>query len=482
MKKILFTLFAAVLALPVIAQQANVNPVSVRVVDFAKEGGNVNVRLAVEVDGDNTRPTDSWRITPVIRSGANAQELGAMVINGNNKRKMSDRERVLEPATWEAAQPYATYNVEHRGVNTFTYATTFPFQEWMRGAVLTADAVKTSCVRELSYTDNIGTLAAPEPPAPYVITPHVAFITPQDTKERIIREEARVEFPVNVSRINPAFGANMSELGKIRETIEKVKANSSAPIKGIALIGYASPEGSYRNNERLARERVEALKQYVAGNFGVQSGVISTNSIPEDWEGLRRLVEAGNIEGKAAVLAIIDDFQDPDGKEASLKRGSNWSVLLRDYMPQLRRTEYRISFDANEATPYSKERALTEPAFMSQNELLRAANEYGLGTSEATRIFSFIERHFADDAVANNNVAAFKILRGDYASARLNLDLADRGMAPTLVNLGVVEMLNGNLDAAETYFKQASNDPQAALNLREIANLRENRRLIEEAK
>ena len=89
------------------------------------------------------------------------------------------------------------------------------------------------------------------------IHPHVAFITPQ-MEERKVREEsgrAYLDFPLNETTIYPEYRNNPAELAKIKRSIDLIKNDTNVVISHIDIHGYASPEGPYSNNERLARER-----------------------------------------------------------------------------------------------------------------------------------------------------------------------------------------------------------------------------------
>lgn len=468
MKKILFTALLAAFSFTTFAQRSGGDVVDVRLMKFDREAQTVTVEFNVEVDGKDVHTTDSWILTPKISTNAQSKLLPSVVINGNNKRKMAARAEKFGNSWY--GTPLIIQNFRSNYVLNIHYYFEVPYEEWMRNSVLVIDKRLVRCSRHTAFSQNLGVINAP---APHQIMPHPSFITPVNTPERVLTAEAFVDFPVNVSVIRPTFRNNASELEKINSTLQKVRNFNASQIKSIYLTGFASPEGPYNNNARLARERTEALKNHISRNYGIASEIITTNYVPEDWGGLRRMVVDSNIEGKAEVLAIIDSSAEPDAKEAELRRlngGRTFQTILRDMMPALRRTEYKVTFHSQEGAVVSKETALNEPELLNQYELFNAANQFGLNTPEAMRIYQFIERKFADDPVAQNNVAAFKITRGDFAGAKRNLDRASKNSGATIVNLGIIEMMNGNYDAAEKMFRQGASlgDPQATANLREI--------------
>ena len=100
---------------------------------------------------------------------------------------------------------------------------------------------------------------------PVVLQPVLAYVTPQAeaVKARTAAGSAYLDFPVNQTDIRPDYRNNPAELGKIRKGIEAVRGNKYATITAVSIKGYASPEGGYANNARLAEGRAEALLSYV---------------------------------------------------------------------------------------------------------------------------------------------------------------------------------------------------------------------------
>ena len=55
-------------------------------------------------------------------------------------------------------------------------------------------------------------------------------------------------------------------------------------ITSLSIKGYASPEGPYANNERLAKGRTEALVDYVRNLYSFPAGLATTSWEAEDWQ------------------------------------------------------------------------------------------------------------------------------------------------------------------------------------------------------
>lgn len=79
----------------------------------------------------------------------------------------------------------------------------------------------------------------------------------------------------------------------------------------MAIKGFASPEGAYANNRRLAERRAQALLAYVKELYDFSNVPCDVTSVPEDWEGLATRLAASTIEGRDEALAIIRADQPP---------------------------------------------------------------------------------------------------------------------------------------------------------------------------
>lgn len=132
-----------------------------------------------------------------------------------------------------------------------------------------------------------------------------------------------------------------------KDNLEKIKAylKRSPRIDSIVIYSYASPEGGFHNNARLAKGRGQSAKEYFLDNLPKDShfpdSLIIIDPTPENWVGLRALIEENYYEqDRERVLQIIDD--DSVGVETKkwrlkqLNRGNTWRYILKHYMPLLR--------------------------------------------------------------------------------------------------------------------------------------------------
>lgn len=164
---------------------------------------------------------------------------------------------------------------------------------------------------------------------------------------------AYIDYVVNITEINPTYHNNARELRKIKQCIDSIRTDTANTISGITIKGYASPEGPYDNNVRLAKGRSESLTRHIADTYNIPRELMHTDYQPEDWEGLYRSVKESNLPHKAEILAHIEDSTLNDDLDAKLqqvkvKYPKDYQYILQNIMPYLRHSDYTINYHKDE--------------------------------------------------------------------------------------------------------------------------------------
>lgn len=168
--------------------------------------------------------------------------------------------------------------------------------------------------------------------------------------ERFCSEALDVNFRVNRTNIDTN---SESYRRLIQEGVPFIRQHGLV-FHHLEVRGGASPEGAYWNNERLARQRAQALVDtlghYVQLPEDQQFDIVT---IPEDYEYLAILIARSDDPEKEAILDVIDRYRGDDlATKDALRRlngGTTWYRLLTNYFPQLRSARvifYFVSLDA----------------------------------------------------------------------------------------------------------------------------------------
>lgn len=190
-------------------------------------------------------------------------------------------------------------------------------------------------------------------PAP--IAPQPSIPEPQpEPQPRILKKggKAYVDFNVNSIDLVPTLHNNPRELQKIRASLDSLIADTTAVITRFTVTGYASPEGSYENNERLASGRSKTLCQYISDQWGVPQDIISSTSVAEDWAGLRRYVAEKAWPTTPKILDVMDNEADPDQRLTLVKQRfpKEYADIKRNALPRLRHSDYEIEYEHIDST------------------------------------------------------------------------------------------------------------------------------------
>ena len=358
---------------------------------------------------------------------------------------------------------------------TMDYSQTVPYAEWMNGSQLYLRRSEYGCCRRLVNE-------SAEPLTGYrelKYSPVFRYVRPvaDATKTRELSGRAFVDFVVNRTEINPGYRNNTYELNKIIATIDSVRSDKDVTVKPITIKGFASPEGSYANNTRLAKGRTESLKQYVRNLYHFSNDFISTDYEPEDCEGLRDYVVKSNIANREAILAIIDGSLEPDPKNSKIQATypEQYAFLLREVYPALRHSDYTIEYTIRTYTDINEIRRImaTAPQKLSLNEMFLLAQSCETGSEEYNNVFETAVRMYPNDEVANLNAANSAMSRGDLTSAASYLGKAGTG-DDAVYTRGVLAALQGDNARAVQLFSQVEGRlPEATEALKTVKEIQE---------
>ncbi len=344
----------------------------------------------------------------------------------------------------------------------YRFNTQISYQDWMDGATLNLKMNKYGCANcrkgETAYVNGIDKWLSPRL---NVTAENLIYISPAIDNEKVreIDGSAKVDFPVNSIVLLEDFRNNYAELNAIRASIDSVRDNRDATINSIVICGYASPEGSYANNERLAIGRTASVADYVKRIYAFPAGFIKTSSVPEDWAGLRKWVQESNLEHRDNILAIIDDEAlSPDAKDRKIhsQYDAEYSTLLNTVYPGLRHTDYRINYSIRSYSDPAEilQVVKTRPGNLSLDELFLAARTLESDSDEYRELFEVAVRLYPDDPVANLNAANTALLRGDTKGARSYLEKAGEGKEVTYTR-GVLALMERHTEEAEMLLTDA---------------------------
>ena len=463
MKKLALIGFALATLTATSAVKYNPSDVGLSSVE-AERQGNI-VRLAFNIDAQKLRLKSNQEVTvlPFLAAGRDTLRLDTITVAGRNRYYFHLRnDRAMVPGI----------DLFHNGKD----AAAIPvradvgYRPWM-------DLSKVGYELRFGGCCNAPTGQVVDiPPValldmrPAAFQKELVFVAPTDSGAKVRSEHgsALIDFIVNKTDINVGYHNNANELGKIQDTINQIRGDKDLTITKVTIKGFASPEGPYDNNVRLAKGRTEALMKHVRQLYPFPTSVrFETAYEPEDWEGFEKAIVASNIANKDGILAIIrDKALAPDARDARIRTTypAEYEWIKNQIYPFLRHSDYEIFFtvrdykDVDEILKVMRE----NPRKLSQTEFYRAANSFRPGSDQYNEIFDIAVLMFPDDAIANINAANSALSRGDVIGAERYLQKAGNGPYAEYAR-GISDAMVKDYDAAIAHFERAKDAiPEAA--------------------
>ncbi len=285
-----------------------------------------------------------------------------------------------------------------------------------------------------------------------------------DGFQRIInqQQEANVKFLIGQANLRRSELQNNSVQEFVRLLNQIAADQESLVIDGVEVSAYASPDGGFNINERLAGQRQDVAANYVKQEMkkAKASAPLDTKYTAEDWEGFQELVSASNIQDKEVILRVLSMYQDPEEREQQIKNiSSAFRELADGILPQLRRARMTINYDVvGRSDEQIKEQLATDASKLSVEELLYAATLYD-NQDQAENAYRKAAQLYSKDARAYNNVAFIEYAKGNYQDAAGWLEKAyvvDKTLPETSANMGLIALQQGEIQYAEELISKAT--------------------------
>lgn len=435
--------------------------------------------MDVLLDALKINTNDMLILTPILVSNESADslELAPVFITGNRRGKVLERNIVLGNAPQFNPAPQTIVTRKNGSEQVVSYSAGFPFSEWMGNASLKVRETVKGCA---DCSANLGDVlvASRILPLPYVPTYKLTYIVPdvEPVKGRSDRHSATFNYVVGKYELRRDYKNNASEFDRVDRVINEVKNNKDLTITEFTVSGYASPEGNFNSNRTLSANRANSFAEYLNTAHAIQRNQLKVNGFGEDWQGLRERVASSSLADKNEVLRVIDNVNNPDARDAELKKlsaGQTYQTLLNTYYPPLRRTDYTIAYNVRAFNvEEAKQIIRTNPKLLSLNEMYLVAQTYPADSKEFKEVFDIATRLYPAEPVAILNSAAADIEGGNNQAAidRLNKIESDPRVWN---NLGVAYARMGELDKAKTYLESAAarGDADAKANLEELGKI-----------
>ena len=354
--------------------------------------------------------------------------------------------------------------ISYKVGGTYTMKTNFQYIPAMLNSELYArfDAKlgkKTVSIPEVKI--GYGVLATSELLSRCIITASTA----PDAFQRVIeqKQEANIKFLIGQAnlRTSELSSVSIQDLVSILKEINDMQEERA--LQNIEVSAYASPDGNYDLNEKLAEKR-----QTVSSNFlGKQlkkinmDAEVDTKFTAEDWDGFQELVSKSNLQDKDVILRVLSMYQDPEEREQQIRNMSSVFTEIADgILPELRRARLIVNYEVIGRSDDQIVAQFQEDASkLSIEELLYGGNILMEEANARKQWYETTVKLYPNDYRAYNNLAQLAIMEGNITAAQNWLNKAKNAGNKTpevYANLAILAMKSGDVAKAETYMGQAS--------------------------
>ncbi|WP_018338468.1 hypothetical protein [Butyricimonas synergistica] len=333
-----------------------------------KQKRDVEVRFEIRETPGYVRSRQKMVLRPYLYSGVDTLWLAPAQLYGKIRYK---RERQEQTLAGNRDWTLEGYN-KLKGA-TLVYAESARYERWMKSAGLGIAYHLEGCGCECCDGDQVVPVGpvyvAPEPEV-IPVTPAAKNFEVLEAKKRWnFREEMKVFFPVSKTVLHADKYGNQKTLDDIIAGIREIGDREKLRLQGVEITGFASPEGGVALNTRLGEGRARALKDYVQKELPDlrDEDFVLVNGV-ENWDGLRQLVAASDMEYRDEVLGILDDASLGAGRKTALMKlagGKPYRYMLKEFYPGLRNACYVSVF-------YDVLGDKAADAVNAANELIRA--------------------------------------------------------------------------------------------------------------
>ena len=411
------------------------------------KGGMVDLKIDVTFPAKYFNKKVAIEATPVLRfkGGEKAYEMKA--IQGE---KVQGNAEVI---------PYETGK-------TVSYTSRIPYEDAMRLSDLEIDITGSKGAKTAKFDPRKigdGVIATDT-----LVVNAPATSVGEDKFQRIIKqqEEAAIYYLINSANIR-SKEMTSEEMKKLEAYIKEAATKENMNLNGIDVRSYASPDGAYDFNEKLANQREKnssaflkkqmkkgKVEQYKDENF------FKDFVVAEDWDGFKKAMEESNIQDKELILRVLSMHSDPEVREREIRNiASAFAVVADQILPKLRRSLFVVNTELiGKSDDELKALAKSNPSDLNVEELLYSATLFD-NNNDKLAIYEACMRQFPNDWRGFNDAGMIQFEMGNIAAAQANFNKANSMSANNPVvqnNLGAVALKNGDLKQAEVYFGAAT--------------------------
>ena len=184
---------------------------------------------------------------------------------------------------------------------------------------------------------------------------------------------SKINFVLGKAKVDESDPESVQNINEIKNKIQAIVNNEFATLRSIDVVGYASPEGTYKQNASLAKDRTAVILKELSSSLDpsiAQYVELTNSSVVEPWSLVADMLRESDPELAEYTDNLVAKYADDNDKIGPHMRNHKKyrSYLLKEVLPELRKVEYTLN--------YSEFRKLTDKEIWDR---------YNLKTEEISR-------------------------------------------------------------------------------------------------
>ncbi|WP_353329859.1 carboxypeptidase-like regulatory domain-containing protein [Bacteroides sedimenti] len=163
------------------------------------------------------------------------------------------------------------------------------------------------------------------------------------------RDEMHLKFPIGQAYLDLSDSTTVADLSTLKKKLKDIESNQNAQLSTFEINGFASPDGIYEKNVKLAAKRMSVVMQEVLSGLyeGTRANIKSQkHSNVESWKKVADLMYNDSLKTEAMeITAIINKYPnsiDTQGKK--ITKLPYYQLIAAKYLPRLRKVDYMFSY------------------------------------------------------------------------------------------------------------------------------------------
>ncbi len=160
---------------------------------------------------------------------------------------------------------------------------------------------------------------------------------------------SKINFVLGKAKVDESDAESVQNIQSIKHKIQAIVNNEFSTLKSIEIVGYASPEGSYKQNLSLAKSRTDLILKELAASLdpSVAKFVeLTSNSVVEPWSKVADILRDSDPELAGYIDDLVYKYADShDHIIPHMRKHAKYrSYLLKEVLPDLRKVEYTLNY------------------------------------------------------------------------------------------------------------------------------------------